>query len=299
MPHLSKRGAHRRQGAHAETTTVVDQNGKNATKAEAEVTMRDAALRWAARGIAVFPCKRATKQPLTKHGFNDATTDERKIQAWWTKWPKAMIGVPTGKASGIDVLDLDLKPDEGIDGRESVSAGLSPLTVRTPSGGAHQYFRSEGRVRCTTDVIAPGVDTRGDGGYAIVPPSRNAVGSYEFVTGNENDLADLTALPPLPGDLLDKLGARHTGWGGDTPHADPKRVAAAMAVIPNPDLGWEDWKKSGMAIWRATGGSAEGLAIFDEWSQKSQKYNADAARTAWNEITRSPPTRIWRDLPPR
>jgi putative DNA primase/helicase len=267
--------------------TIKQRKGK-----QADHSTRDAALRWAARGIPVFPCKRTTKQPLTRHGFKDATANEAQIREWWTTWPRAMIGIPTGTASGIDVLDLDLKPDEGIDGREFVSTRLSPLVVLTPSGGEHQYFRSACQVRCTTDVIAPGVDTRGDGGYAIVPPSSNSVGTYEFVTGDEADLDDPTALPQLPGDLLDKLGARHAGWSGTTPQADPKRIAAAMAVIPNPDLGWEDWKKFGMAIWHATGGSAEGFAIFDEWSQKSQKYGVDTTKKAWNEITRSPPTRI-------
>ena len=66
-----------------------------------------------------------------------------------------------------------------------------------------------------------------------------------------------------------------------------------MAVIPNPDLGWDDWKKFGMAIWRATGGSAEGFTIFNEWSQESAaKYDEANTRKAWDQITRSPPTRI-------
>jgi hypothetical protein len=65
-----------------------------------------------------------------------------------------------------------------------------------------------------------------------------------------------------------------------------------MTVIPNPDLGWEDWKKFGMAIWGATGDAAEGFTIFDEWSQKSEKYNDTNTKEAWDQITRSPPTRI-------
>lgn len=97
-------------------------------------------------------------------------------------------------------------------------------------------------------MIAPGVDTRGEGGYVIVPPSTNGAGRYEVVTGDELYLIDWSKLPPFPSDLLNKIGARYTGWGGDTPTADPQLIAAAMAVIPNPDLGWEDWKKFAMAI---------------------------------------------------
>jgi hypothetical protein len=82
--------------------------------------MLAAALDYARRGIPVFPCKRATKAPLTRRGFNDATTDKQKIREWWGQWPHAMIGIATGRTSGIDVLDLDLKPDEYIDGRQEM-----------------------------------------------------------------------------------------------------------------------------------------------------------------------------------
>jgi Bifunctional DNA primase/polymerase, N-terminal len=47
----------------------------------------DAALRYANRGIPVFPCSPLDKKPLTPHGFKDATTDEAQIRAWWTQWP--------------------------------------------------------------------------------------------------------------------------------------------------------------------------------------------------------------------
>jgi putative DNA primase/helicase len=254
-----------------------------------------AAWDYAKRGLPVFPCRRADKSPLVAHGFKDATKDPQQIGEWWHRWPDAMIGMPSGSASGIDVIDIDCKPGEDIDGHKFLPdwATMSSVIVETPSGGHHLYFQSNDKVRCTTDVIAPGVDTRAEGGYVIVPPSGNALGRYRFVAGDKRQLSDLTTLPPLPADLVSKLGARYAGWGGDTPTADPERIAAAMAVIPNPDLGWDDWKKFGMAIWRATGGSAEGFTIFNEWSQKSvAKYDATLTKKAWDQITRSPPTRI-------
>ena len=256
-------------------------------------TNLDAVLEYVAAGIPVFPCN-AGKRPLTSNGFKEATTDQKQIRQWWQRWPAAMIGMPTGRASGIDVIDIDIKPDEGINGLEFLPKWptMSPIIVETPSGGRHLYFRASDKVRNSTDVIAPGIDTRGEGGYVVVPPSANANGAYKFLEGEEAYLEDPTKLPAFPPDLLRKLGIRHTGWGGDTPEADAERVGAAMAVIPNPDLGWDDWKKFGMAVWRATGGSAEGFTIFDEWSQKSAKYDAGTTRREWDKLTRSPPTRI-------
>ncbi|MDA8348208.1 MAG: bifunctional DNA primase/polymerase, partial [Pseudomonadota bacterium] len=57
-------------------------------------------------GLPVFPC-RPDKRPYTEHGFKDATTNLDMIEEWWNRWPEALIGVPTGKASGLVVLDVD------------------------------------------------------------------------------------------------------------------------------------------------------------------------------------------------
>src|SRR3974390_3296280 len=131
-----------------------------------------AALAYAEHGIPVFPCKQDKSphysQPDLEHGFLNATTDPEQIRGWWTRWPNAMIGAPTG--TRFDVLDLDSK--NGKDGLAVVSnwAELSPLIACTGNGGRHLYFRPDG-IPCTSDEIALGVDTRGSGGYVIVPPS--------------------------------------------------------------------------------------------------------------------------------
>src|SRR3984957_3924318 len=56
--------------------------------------------------LPVFPC-RPDKGPYTPKGFHDATTDAAAICRWWKRWPWAFIGVPTGHASGVLVIDVD------------------------------------------------------------------------------------------------------------------------------------------------------------------------------------------------
>ena len=56
---------------------------------------------------AVSDCPRPGKHPITRHGVNDATTDHEQIDKWWTEHPDANIGIATGQASGILVLDID------------------------------------------------------------------------------------------------------------------------------------------------------------------------------------------------
>jgi hypothetical protein len=125
-----------------------------------------AALKIAGRGKQVFPCK-PDKKPFTAHGFEDATTNPARITAWWTRWPEANIGVPTGKASGVFVVDVD---------RLEALAELEhempeTLTVRTPSGGLHFYLNYVDGVTNRTGQLPAGIDVRGAGGYVIAPPS--------------------------------------------------------------------------------------------------------------------------------
>src|SRR5215831_14902326 len=81
-------------------------------------------------------------------------------------------------------------------------------------------------------------------------------------------LALLEPLAPTP-----PPASNRAAQPGEDPEAEPERIAAALAVIPN-DCNWKGWNSMGMATWRATGGIAEGLVAFDAWSKKSPKYNA-------------------------
>ena len=144
-----------------------------------------AALTYARRGVPVFPCEPRAKRPLTRNGYWDATTDSRVIERWWKRWPSANVGMPTGKKSGIVVLDVDVDDGgpESLARLERVGASV-PKTARarTGGGGIHLFFRypRETEIRNSAGLLGPGLDVRGEGGYVVVPPSRT-LGSYEWV----------------------------------------------------------------------------------------------------------------------
>jgi len=136
-----------------------------------------AATRYAAAGVPVFPCVPGEKRPLTVHGFHDATTDPRQIRAWWTRSPMANIGIPTGAASDVEVVDVDRRPERsGFSPferarRAGITAGWAVL-IRTPSGGIHAYYpANENRRQQSWQVPRVHIDFRGEGGYVLAPPS--------------------------------------------------------------------------------------------------------------------------------
>lgn len=137
--------------------------------------MLEKALALAADGMPVFPC-RSDKRPLTAHGFKDATTDQAQVRQWWSEWPHALPGVPTGEPSGLFVLDVDRRP--GADGFETLEANSWSINGtrahRTQSGGMHYLFRypKDGGLGISAGKLGPGLDTRGDGGYVIWWPAK-------------------------------------------------------------------------------------------------------------------------------
>lgn len=115
--------------------------------------MIEEALTYASYGWAVFPvhsihegacscgnpdCNSPGKHPLTRHGFKDATTDPTTVAVWWGKYPLANIAVATGmKSNRLMVIDLDSKPDAGIEG-EAIWRELEndvPDTIEVLTGG--------------------------------------------------------------------------------------------------------------------------------------------------------------------
>ena len=114
------------------------------------------------------------KKPLTEHGFHDASSDEVQIREWWSKWPKANIGIPTGRVSGLFVLDID-----GDVGQETLKAleakhGALPRTktiITSPGHLQFWYRQAPVGTRSTAGVLGRGLDTRADGGYVIAPSS--------------------------------------------------------------------------------------------------------------------------------
>lgn len=210
------------------------------------MTAAEAAANYAALGWRVFPCHSIVdgacscgrpkcdspgKHPATGRGSKDATTDHGKFN-----WNNRNVAIATG--DGLHVIDVDetkagsqlIPQDNGawllVDARGNHVAELPPSRVhRTGSGGWHYFASVEGKLGNSsggskTRSLGPGIDTRGDGGHVVVPPSNHICGgSYEIVT--DDDIA------PMPAELLAILRpVRPAQAPATTPRAIPSGYAA-------------------------------------------------------------------------
>ncbi|MDC3961796.1 bifunctional DNA primase/polymerase [Polyangium jinanense] len=221
----------------------------------------DAALDCARRGWPVFPlhgvrvdgeetsctcddgpkCKHKGRHPRHDDYLKRATSDETAILGYWTTWPDAPIGLPTGAASRIVALEINI----GQGGDQAFLAAVEE----------HGSFPDVPRIDTTDGILflfsAPqepipkrakvdhGLYVRGDGSFVVLPPYRSADGApCEWPTSAD---PDALAPAPLPPWMLHKAMGR-----APTPpepmtaqRAEPARAEVASAP-EGPRIQWLD-----------------------------------------------------------
>jgi hypothetical protein len=305
----------------------------NATKdapAKSPSRRHTAALRCVRRGWPVFPahsvkegsctCGREDcpiqtrgKHPRTMNGVKDASTDPAQIDRWWTRWPDANIGIATGEASGLVVLDVD--PRNGgwkslrklLDGREMPQTPA----VGTGGGGLHFYFASSKGLRVTSrSSILPGLDVKAGGGYVIAAGSLHWSGDkYVWKFGLTPEKVRVASVPQWLARALSN-STRRTRTRGETNDepvvegqrhdflvrlagtlrregASPGDIDVALSVVNAARCAPPLPQREVAEIARSTEGWTPGTAGISE-------YDEDGAGIFWNRITRDGlvPTRL-------
>jgi len=181
----------------------------------------DAALDYAARGWSVFPCGIRAKEPACPRGFKAALTNPATIRRWWNIQPYN-VGVATGLASGVWVLDIDGGVGAAALGDLEARHGVLPETLcSVTGGGCHLWFRADSPIPTSTARIHAGIDVRADGGYVVAPPSVHPDGAvYRWVNDREPVVAPdwLVQLarqrPGAPAIRLPLVPRSHAGSSG-------------------------------------------------------------------------------------
>ncbi|MFK0047943.1 bifunctional DNA primase/polymerase [Streptomyces sp. NPDC090741] len=201
------------------------------------------------------------------HGFYAATLDAALITRWWADRRRG-VGVSTGPARLV-VIDADrhtttppahtlLLPGvalslqetgsvrDGVDvlrllarrsGQPDPATGALTLTVATPSGGLHLWFRAPARTRwCSSNGgdhrgrrLGWQLDVRATGGLVVAPGTTTAAGAYRIVGPARSPALLPTWLAgqlTATGHLLDERAPD----AGETKVPNRARAAAARAA---------------------------------------------------------------------
>jgi len=148
-----------------------------------------AALEYAAAGLAVIPLWPHSKRPMTRRGVHDATHDPATIKAWFAECATANLGIATGPISGIWVLDVD--PRNGgwstLADLEFTHGPLEAACVQsTAQGGEHYVFKLSDNQKLRSK-LGDGIDLLGDSRYFVAFPSVTPTGTYRWLMGHPSD----------------------------------------------------------------------------------------------------------------
>jgi hypothetical protein len=196
------------------------------------ILMEAFAHAYARAGLPVFPIQPRGKQPLTAHGFHDASTFPKVITAWWKQWPKANVGIRTGEEAGVVVLDVD--GPEGEESLRKLPQEIPPTWIASTGKGAHLYFAHPGeKASNSVRKLGPGLDVRGDGGYVVAPPSIHPSGEVYTWLGERRTLAPWPEwLKPAPRPKPTAKPARKVASMSAYVLAAVNGEAAALAAMP-------------------------------------------------------------------
>ncbi len=192
---------------------------------------KEAALYYASIGWPVFPVRPGGKEPLVKGGYKAATTDTKKLEKWWERWPDANIGFPPGMA-GLVVVDVDPRNggDKTLERLIARCGNDFPNTVKsdTGGGGIHLFYRAEGPARgISKSTLGPGIDVIGTGGYVVLPPSVHPSGQvYRWGSCVPTQAAPPAPLPARLAERLEKVFGNQPEWPSEATGARGRGAGA-------------------------------------------------------------------------
>ncbi|WP_051357799.1 AAA family ATPase [Leisingera caerulea] len=241
------------------------------------------------RGFYVLPCRK-DKRPATAHGFKDATQDLHQVYTWAQGIPDAQPAVACAK-SGLVVIDIDNA--EAFDTFLGVHGLKLPNTLcaRTAGGGRHLYFRAPQGLRFPGE-LCKGVEIKYNG-YVLAPPAeayskRTACfGAYSW-EDLEQTIAPMPDWPKLSSAAQPAEAALAPQGERSCPNERKTTSLAELAELlfhVPADIEYIDWLRMLGAVYTATSGSSDGLALADQWSSGGTKYKPGEVDQIWKTLS--------------
>jgi hypothetical protein len=294
------------------------------------MTALTVALNLAASGLPVFPCGPNKRPAISKaeggNGLHDATRDPVTIRRMFSRRNAILVGVPTGEASGFDVLDFDYHHGAAAWEQANLARLPETRTHQTQSAGRHLLFHHAPGVSNSAGRVALGVDIRGEGGYVIMPPSIGYCVIADTDLAHWPDWLLSLVLPasraaasprqsraqmPLSDERLERIkqsvldrvqgaadGAKHftlrnaaLALGGVAERAGFSDETAIRWLLDALPPGVKDWRiAEKTAAWGLHHGRARPIDFPDEPGQASDRRRKETARAAFRLLRMGVPS---------
>ena len=252
-------------------------------------------------GLQVVPAKlpgedRAWKRPVIKwREYEGRLTDDETFASWYGPQgdfrSRDNMGVITGAASGNTwVLDVDshnhpqaMKWLEALLEEWNDGIPLRTATQRTGGGGIQIFFLApEGWVP-PTNKTSMGVDIRGAGGFAMLPPSMHESGvNYAWIKNYEPWAVGIMTAPSWVTEAVDELLSQFTKVERGERTESPSQAVDGFGMIVD---GREDYMTR--LIW------ARVVALYRECPFIGDRDAAEALREAFIAYTQNVKSRLF------
>ncbi len=163
----------------------------------------EAAVRMGLAGYKIIRVSRRSKVPFDKDWVNLATNSAIQIDEWFGNGGDFNLGLACGmQPNGLNIVAIDIDPKNG--GLETWAALVAEHGKvggprhTTPSGGFHLPLIFPPGFRNSRNKLGPGIDTRGEGGQILLPPSTILIeATGELVTYGAPPGRVMTATAPI------------------------------------------------------------------------------------------------------
>ena len=227
-------------------------------------------------------CQAAGKHPKTKHWqytqpFSDEQLEEMEQDGFFQSGYGVLV------TENLLVIDVDAR-NGGVESYAKLVEAVpeiagAGLIVETGSGNGskHLFFKNSASSQALSSKLSdyPGIDFKSSGFVVGAGSNHKSGNKYNVLIGSPSDIGEAPSL------LIKLLGrSRTVSLGNDNDMSLDDYVEALNFISPSCD--YDTWNSIGMAIHHATGGSKEGLKIYDKWSKSSEKYKKNEPAQKWH-----------------
>ena len=239
-----------------------------------------AALKLSSFGLTIIPVVPGNKHPAVPWDPWIKKLSPSSIRAHWSHNPDHELGCIVSNL--LIVFDAD--SPSAVAALHSIEArlGIQPALAVGTRRGEHHYFRRPIDVLAKSDSHCTEkhperIDIKTGRAMVVLPPSTGktvlncTVSHVSELTEVTQEFVDAVYVqngrpPPRPRQAFEAVAQ------DELPHGPSLNLVAALIVCLDPDLGYDDWLRTGIVIFNETKGSDEGFRLWDDWSSRGKKY---------------------------